>query len=255
MNGSKISVVVAVFDGAKTIIRCIDSVLSQTCSDIELIVIDGGSTDGTLEIIHSYAHRLAYWESKADRGIAHAWNKGIAHSSGEWILFLGADDYLWSPTTIEQMLPFLELAQMRTSVVYGKVIGVDGSGRELRELSAEWNQRKFVHYGIYFSHQGIFHHKDIFARYGEFDEYFRYGPDYEMLMRYLINHDAEYVSTVTVAGMQMGGVSNKPSNAFTALGDLRKARRKHGISGDSLLYYRALFGARIKGLMYSYLGW
>jgi len=250
-----ISIIIAVFNGSATLTRCIDSVMTQTGSDIELIVIDGGSTDGTVEIIHSYSDRLAYWESKSDRGIAHAWNKGIGHASGEWILFLGADDYLWCKESIEQMRPFLEAARPRTLVVYGKVIGVDGDGMALRALSSEWVQRKFVWYGMYFSHQGVFHNKRLFKDFGVFDEDYRYGPDYEFLMRYLIDHDAEYVGTVTVAAMQMGGISNHPANAYSALGDLRKARRKHGIQGDSLLYYRALLGAWVKGFLYTHIGW
>jgi glycosyltransferase involved in cell wall biosynthesis len=250
-----LSVIIAVRNGGQTLARCIDSVISQTCSDIELIVIDGGSTDGTVEIIRSYSARLAYWESKADRGIAHAWNKGIGYASGEWILFLGADDYLWCEESIEQMRPFLEAARPRTLVVYGKAIGVDADGSALHELSSQWVQRKFVWYGMYFSHQGIFHNKRLFGDFGVFDEDYRYGLDYELLMRYLIDHDAEYVGAITVAAMQMGGLSNHPANAYKTLGDFRKARRKHGIEGDSLLFYRALIGAWAKCFLYTYTGW
>ncbi len=250
-----LSIIIAVRNGGHTLGRCIESVMTQTCSDIELIVIDGASTDVSVEIIRSYSDRLAYWESKSDRGIAHAWNKGIEHASGEWILFLGADDYLWSKESIEQARPFLEAARPSTLVVYGKVISVDGDGRALSELSSEWVQRKFIWYGMYFSHQGIFHNKRLFEDFGVFDEDFRYGLDYELLMRYLIEHDAEYVGAITVAAMQIGGLSNQPANAYKTLGDFRKARRKHGIRGDSLLYYRALIGAWIKGFLYSTLGW
>lgn len=250
-----VSIIIAVLNGAATLGRSIESVVDQTKADVELIIIDGGSTDGSVEIVRSYSDRLAYWESEADRGVAHAWNKGTCHASGEWILFLGADDYLWCADSIEQMHPFLEAARGRSLVVYGRVVGVDGAGRAMRDVSSGWDQRKFVWYGIYFSHQGVFHNRQLFEDFGTFDEAFRYGPDYELLMRYLIDHDAEYVGEVTVAAMQMGGLSNCPPNAYRALGDFRKARRKHGIEGDSLLYFRALLGAWVKGFLYSHMAW
>jgi glycosyltransferase involved in cell wall biosynthesis len=92
-----ISVIVAVFNGAKTLQQCIDSVAGQTYPHKELIVIDGGSIDGTREILEGDATKLAYWVSEPDRGIYHAWNKALARARGDWICFLGADDYLWSP--------------------------------------------------------------------------------------------------------------------------------------------------------------
>ena len=251
-----ISIIVATYNAGNILARCLESIRSQNLelSEFEVIIIDGGSTDNTMEIVETYVDIIGYFESQKDRGIAHAWNKGIEHASGDWILFLGADDYLWSPTAIEQILPFLSSGGQQTWVVYGKVIGVDKAGRVTGELSSKWNRNKFIHYGIYFSHQGVFHNIQLFRELGVFDEDFRYGPDYEFLMRYLLDHDAEYVDTVTVAAMQMGGVSNQPANAYRALGDFRKARRKHGIRGDSLLYYRALVGAWVKRFIYTHTG-
>ena len=89
-----ISIVVSVFNGADTLQQCIDSVTDQTYPAVELIVIDGGSTDGTREILLRNASKLAYWVSEPDRGIYHAWNKALVHAQGDWISFLGADDYL-----------------------------------------------------------------------------------------------------------------------------------------------------------------
>src|SRR3990172_1420633 len=98
----------------------IKSVLSQSYQHIEYIIIDGGSIDGTAEIIRNYAASLAYWQSKPDRGIAHAFNEGLAHATGQWILYLGADDFFLGSSVVEKMVPHLR--NKECDVVYGRII-------------------------------------------------------------------------------------------------------------------------------------
>ncbi len=241
----RITVIVAVYNGAKTLQRCLDSFACQTYPNKELVVIDGGSSDGTVEILEMNSDCIFYYESVPDRGIAHAWNKGVDRSTGSWLIFLGADDYLWSPQSLHEIAAHLNETS-NFDVVYGDVVGVTKNGDRIGLLSSKWNRKKFTRYGIYFSHQGIFHRRSLFNVYGGFDEEFRYSPDYEFLLRYLVDHDAMYCQNVTVSAMQMGGVSNSPANAFVALSDFSKARRKLNIEGDSPLYYRARLGAFVK---------
>ena len=85
------SVIVAVYNGAKTLQRCIDSVSNQTYPHKELIIIDGGSADGTVDILRANNDKIAYWKFKPDRGIYHAWNKALEHVQGAWIYFLGSE--------------------------------------------------------------------------------------------------------------------------------------------------------------------
>ena len=84
-----LTIIVAVFNGAKTLERCIDSVVQQTWPYKELIIMDGGSTDGTVDLLKRYDSKIKYWESRPDRGIYHAWNKALDHAEGEWICFIG----------------------------------------------------------------------------------------------------------------------------------------------------------------------
>ena len=93
----KISIIVAVYNSKKTLQRCIDSVFSQTYPHKELIIIDGGSTDGTVDILRANNDKITYWKSEPDNGIYQAWNKALDHAKSDWICFLGADDYLWKP--------------------------------------------------------------------------------------------------------------------------------------------------------------
>ena len=88
----RISVVIAVYNGAQTIQRALDSIFEQTYRDLEVVVIDGGSTDGTQAILEHNASQIAYWVSEPDRGVYNAWNKALDHVTGDWVCFLGADD-------------------------------------------------------------------------------------------------------------------------------------------------------------------
>src|SRR3990170_1119466 len=97
------TIIVATLNSAHRLPRCIASFAGQTYPRRELIVMDGGSTDGTVDIIRTQGPAVAYWESSPDRGIYHAWNKALAHAHGEWICFLGADDYFWSPTSLSRV--------------------------------------------------------------------------------------------------------------------------------------------------------
>ena len=92
-----ISIITVCLNGAEFIEQTIQSVLCQTYPHKEYIIIDGGSTDGTVEIIRKYQSRLAYWHSQADQGLAHAFNLGFEQSHGDWIVYLHADDFFWMP--------------------------------------------------------------------------------------------------------------------------------------------------------------
>ena len=99
-----VSVIVAVFNRAATLQSCLDSIFAQTFQPLEIIVCDGGSNDGSREILASNRARLSYWQSQPDRGVPHAWNTALMHATGEWVCFLGADDRFAQPTTLATLL-------------------------------------------------------------------------------------------------------------------------------------------------------
>lgn len=96
INNQRISIIIVTYNAAATLQACLDSIYTQTYLNIEIIVVDGDSTDGTIDIIKSNDLRLAFWKSGRDRGVYDAMNKGLQHVTGEWIYFLGADDELTS---------------------------------------------------------------------------------------------------------------------------------------------------------------
>lgn len=204
----KINIIVAVFNGAATLYRCIKSVSSQSYLNKELIIMDGGSSDDTVKIIENNSHRIAYWESKADKGIYNAWNKGLSHAKGEWICFLGSDDYFWQDDVLEKMISRLEIAKEKDiRLVYGHVASVNKTGKVKNILGIPWEKAKSISLHQMPPHPGLMHYWSIFKEHGGFDESFRIAADYELLLRELKSRDAMFVSGLIVAGIQYGGVS------------------------------------------------
>lgn len=250
-----ISIVVSVFNGADTLQQCIDSVAGQTYSNRELIVIDGGSTDGSRELLQQNATKLDYSISEPDRGIYHAWNKGLEHARGEWICFLGADDYLWARDTLERLAPALARAYPPLRVVYGEVVVVNQRGGEMARAGEDWSTAR-MRFGqmMCLPHTGLMHHRSLFAVHGKFDESFRIGGDYEMLLRELGEGAAQFVPGLVVAGMRHGGVSSDPGGSLQLLREIGRAQRMHGKKHLSRQLLIALAKAHLRVWLWRLLG-
>jgi glycosyltransferase involved in cell wall biosynthesis len=226
-----ISVIVAVFNGAQTLQRCIDSVAGQTYPHKELIIMDGGSTDGTVDILRANSDKITYWESEPDRGIYHAWNKALEHAKGDWICFLGSDDYFWKPDVLERMREHLvKAASAGTRVVYGQMAVVTEQGEILFVDGRPWYdvQKQFLQM-MTIPHPGLMHHKSLFELYGKFDESFQIAGDYEFLLRELKAKKAEFVPNIIVTGMQRSGISSNPTNYIQSLKEVARARLKNKV--------------------------
>jgi len=224
-----ISVIVAVYNGAKTLQRCIDSVSNQTYLNKELIIIDGGSTDGTIDILMTNNDKIVYWKSEPDNGIYHAWNKALGHASGDWICFLGSDDYLWRRSVFEELMPHMIKAESQgIRMVYGQVARVteDDEISCVDGYSWEYTWRSLIIDGICtFTHQGMFHHRSLFELYGRFDESFQIAGDYELLIRaFKEGGDAYFINGLIVAGMQTGGIT---SNCIKLVKETARARQNN----------------------------
>ena len=250
-----ISVVVAVFNGAATLARCIDSISCQTYAATELIVIDGGSTDGTKEILERQHSKISYWISEPDQGIYDAWNKALLHAHGEWICFLGADDYLWSDDVLERIVPRLNEATPAIGLVFGQVVVVNRGGEEVSRVGHSWALAKTVFPQIMcIPHTGLMHHRRLFERWGNFDQSFRIAGDYEFLLRFLPGESACFVPGLVVAGMQHGGISSDPAGSLRMLRDFRRAQLMHGGKKPGRRWLVAYAKAHIRVWLWRMLG-
>src|SRR6202050_3332724 len=119
-----VSVIVAVLNRASTLQRCIDSVADQTHHALELILFDGGSKDGSREILEANTAKITHWQSGPDRGIPQAWNMALERATGEWICFLGADDRFATSSAIRTLTTFRD--RLRLSVKTDELAGSSG---------------------------------------------------------------------------------------------------------------------------------
>lgn len=234
-----ISIITVVYNGEKYLEQTIQSVLNQTYPNIEYIIIDGRSTDCSVEIIRKYSNRLAYWVSEPDGGIYDAWNKALFYTKGEWICFIGADDYFWQPTTILDMLPHLHLAQQQDiRYVYGAMAHLHAETGKVFEIFDEvtWEKSKpRFRYLMNIIHCGAFHNRKLFEEHGKFDPSFKIAGDYEFLLREFKNgnRDALSVKEVIVVGARNGGISASLDQRLCMVQENNMARRKNGITDFS----------------------
>jgi glycosyltransferase involved in cell wall biosynthesis len=248
-----ISIIIAVYNGKATLQQCIDSVAKQTYPYKELIIIDGGSKDGTVELLKENSNKFSYWKSEADRGIYNAWNKGLAQAKGEWICFLGADDYFWDAAVLDKMAVHLQGLPKNIRVVYGQIAMVDAKCEVIRKEGEPWELAKsgFSQF-MCIPHVGTMHRRSLFDQHGKFDETFHIAGDYELLLRELTKNDAEFTPEILIAGQRLGGISTKTANYVQVLFEVLRAKRMHGQvttaeydSQYSLLILWKIFGEKL----------
>jgi len=247
MAAPKISIVISVLNGAATLSHCLESIFEQSYTGCEVVVMDGGSKDGTRQILERNAGRLRHWESEKDRGIYHAWNKALDHVTGEWICFLGADDRFHDQDSLMLMTRQLATVEGRYRVVYASVDVVDREGEVLATVGRPWCEARpdFLE-RMAIPHQATFHHRTLFARHGRFDESYRICGDYELLLRELLTCDAHFVPGLVVVTMGAGGLSDDPASAVTVTREFVRARRAHGLSRVPEWLSRRLWRARCR---------
>lgn len=216
----KISIIVATFNSGKTISKCLESIVNQKIPEVELVVIDGGSSDNTLSIIKSYSDFIDYFISEQDSGIYDAWNKGLLASNGEWVSFVGSDDYL-----IEGALSsYLELVPNLGDVDYisSAVNLVNDREEVIGKIDGAFDWRVFRNY-MNVAHVASLHSKQLFKDVGFFDTSFKICGDYELLLRKGKELKAYYHDR-KVANMTVGGISH---NSFESLSEALEAKIKN----------------------------
>lgn len=167
----KISIITVCFNAVSTLEKTILSVLNQSYPNIEYIIIDGGSTDGSVDVIKKYADRLFYWVSEPDKGIYDAMNKGTSIATGDFLYFIGADDDLTSPIVLSSIA---ENLKGKNTIYYGKVRFIPSH----KIYGPKINKLKFSIKNI--PHQAIFYPKNVFKKY-------KYNSSYPIYADYMLN--------------------------------------------------------------------
>jgi len=230
----RVSVITVCFNAAKTIRQTLSSVVGQTYSNIEYLVIDGGSSDKTISIVEEYRASIDIIVSESDNGIGDAWNKGILRSSGELILLLNADDELF-PDSIERMVAAYLDHQQPQAILYGETQFIDESGREL-SINRKAFERSRLADGFGFMFTTCVFPRSLWDRVGSFDPKVSIAVDTDWLMRAL-DHNVELIACSYRIRMREGGVSDKFKRR--AFAQYHRILRQHGFSRLALAKARA----------------
>ena len=213
----KISIITITYNSAKTVKRALASVQGQTYADIEHIIVDGASNDGTADLIKAYAEQHARsaavtvkWVCEKDDGIYNALNKGIRMATGDVIGFLHSDDVLFAPDSIEHIAA--AFASTDADVVYGDLQYSRGN-RVVRHWESNAFKPRSLKYGWMPPHPTMYVRRKVYEQVGEYDEWFRISADYDMVLRiFSAGYKTHYIPEVIVS-MEIGGASNKNTKA------------------------------------------
>lgn len=204
----KVSIITVAFNSAKTIADTIESVLGQDYPQIEYIIVDGNSSDGTVDIIRQYEGRISKWISEKDQGMYDAMNKGLAMATGDVIGILNSDDVYMHHHIVSEMMELMQ--EKGTQVVFADLILVaqNDSSKVLRYYdSSHFHPDKF-RFGWMPAHPTVFVKRELYQAVGPFEIDYQIAADYEMLIRMLAIKKASYAYLPKpIVRMRSGGAS------------------------------------------------
>ncbi len=226
----KVSIITIVYNGKATIKDTICSILSQTYNNIEYIIIDGGSNDGTLEIVKNYGDRINALISEPDQGIYDAMNKGIALATGDVVGILNSDDYYIDEFAIEKIVKAFEEKEVNSVFADLVYIGRNDSDKIVRKYdSSQFSSDKFA-YGWAPAHPTFFVKRNVYRKYGMFRTDLKIAADFDLLVRFLYTYKISYYYLQeTIIKMRIGGVSTSLSSIWINNIETLKVCKENGI--------------------------
>lgn len=203
----KVSIITVVFNNIQGIEKTILSVLSQKNKEWEYIVIDGNSTDGTVDIIKKYAHKIDYWISEPDKGIYEAMNKGIRKASGKYVMFLNSGDDFADDDTVNKILNSAE----DYDIVYNDLNIVMKNKSFIKKYPPKLTFKYFTHDTI--SHPATLIKRELFNKIGFYDDSLKIVADWKWFLIALCKHNAKYKYTgIVAANFNFDGISSVDAN-------------------------------------------
>ncbi len=210
------TIITATYNAASAMPRLLGSLAGQICRDFEVIIQDGGSTDGTVQVAEGFRTRLPHLQLRSvpDTGIYDAWNKALKHARGTWIIFLGADDFIESPDFLEKATVALHNAPDRTQFALCCLKKMKLDGNFFKPLQPD-TARIYdnLHRGQMFPHTALFHNRDIFIE-EQFDVFFKVAGDYDLICRVWTPNTVAVDIPEIMISMGGGGISANPRSAL-----------------------------------------
>lgn len=244
-----ISIITVVFNGEKYLEETIRSVINQTYSNVEYIIIDGGSADGTLDIIKKYEDKIDYWVSEKDRGISDAFNKGVKVAKGDYINFQGDGDGFVSSNALEKV--FEGINSSEDIFVSARISRIDENGEELFTSKHIQNfDKSSLLFRMSIPHQGLFTHKNYFKKYELFDVDNVFCMDYEHLLRSYKDFPRVVTKDIVAARWRADGIGN--GRTLEIYKEYDKIKRDNKVANGlvlDIIKYWTLFKYYVKKLI------
>lgn len=242
-----LSIIIATFNAEKTLQRCLDSIADQKTDEVELIIIDGGSTDDTISIIkHNYSS-IDFWLSEPDKGIYDAWNKGIDKATGKWIQFVGSDDFVLPNALLEYISYIKTINTDGIDLITARIRIVNQNGSFIRNYGSPFDWNKCRKYMIS-PHPSILHAKELFSEVGKYNILYKSAGDTELIYRKGNRLKTLYFNKEIIQ-FQIGGTS------FSLLGlkESFNCRREHNTIPNYLnwfIYIKGIISLYCKKLLW-----
>ena len=246
----KISIITACFNSEKTILKTIESVLSQGYSDIEYIVIDGNSSDRTMDIIRSFGKAIDIVLSEPDTGIYDAYNKGLKLATGDIIGILNSDDYFISNQILSNISNQFNKDPKLDAFFSGVQFISKYSGKITRIIPAVGFSPWKMYLGLMPPHPGAYICREVYEKIGYFDTSFNITGDFEFFVRIFLKHNIYYKKTdKIIVNMSLGGVSTSGLHSYIIITkEFSRSLIKNGLFGSKILL---LFRGIVKLLQFS----
>lgn len=233
MSGKKISIITITLNADRYLEQTITSVLNQTYSNREYIIVDGGSTDGTLDIIKKYEPEIDNWIFEPDKGIADAMNKGIDIATGDYILFLHSDDYLINSSVLERASEYLG---DRFDIFFFQVLhDIHGQNQVSSNRSLGW----LTNFKMGSCHQGQLCSRKLFKRIGKFDTSFKIDMDYDLILRAYRARASSNSVNMPLSVMRLIGISSRTD--WKSLRERFDEERRVHFKNCSTIWMRLLY--------------
>jgi len=234
MSIIRVSVITAVFNGESSIASTLSSVAAQDYPAIEHILIDGCSSDSTVDRIKQFAGPHAEFISETDTGVYDAFNKGLRRARGDVIAYLNSGDTYTSVRVVSQMVE--ALSAKGVGAAFADVLIVDryNMDRVIRRYSSKRFSPAVMAYGIMPAHPSLFLRREIYRGVGEYSTDFRIAGDFELCLRVFVTHDTSYVYlNEAIVRMPDGGLSNRGwRSKFLITQEMRKACHMNGVRSN-----------------------
>jgi len=234
-----LSLITACWNSARTIGDTLRSVNAQTLTNIEYLVVDGGSKDDTMEIVAREGARVTSAVSEPDKGIYDAYNKGLSRATGDVIGFINSDDYYCAPDVLEQVMKAFEdptLEAVHADLVY---VDPENTGKIERHWKSRPASVENLRRGFIPAHPTLFLRRSVYARVGGFDTDYRLAADYDFMLRtfYVERIKSLYLPQIWVRMRSGGATGGSTASILRQNEEIRRSQQAHGLNYPKALFF------------------